>query len=150
MAYTVLPKENPARNNKHTNTVLERRDDDELIGPELHWTIDWHPRTREWWDTWRRHEIAPFLEPTDWDFLQDTALMHHEIWNTPRMSFAQKTNGLAEIRQRVSKFGATFEDRLKLRIKFADAQTAENRAAAGPPVNKPVNYKALLEGDNDS
>jgi hypothetical protein len=127
MAYTVLPKENPQRRNKHTELTLDRRDGT-LIGPELSWTIDWHPQTREWWDTWRRSEIAPMLENSDWDFLQDTALIHHDIWNNQRMSVAQKTNALAEIRQRVAKFGATYEDRLKLRIKFADASIKEDQA----------------------
>lgn len=129
MAYSqVTPKANPARNNKHTELTLYRREDEALIGPELSWTIDWHPQTKEWWDTWRRSEIAPMLEPSDWDFLQDTALIHHDVWNAPKMSVAQKTNALAEIRQRVGKFGATYEDRLKLRIKFADASMKEDKA----------------------
>lgn len=149
MAYTVLPKENPQRNNKHTVTILDRRDDDELIGPDLHWSIDWHPKTREWWDTWRRTEIALLLEASDWEFLQDTALLHHRVYND-RSSIAQVTAAMAEIRQRVAKFGATFEDRLKLRIKFAETTTAEAKAANGPQVEKKVSYKALMEESDDS
>jgi hypothetical protein len=148
MAYTVLPKENPARNNKHQSTVLERRTDDELIGPDLHWSIDWHPITKEWWDEWRRSEIAVILEPSDWKFLQDTALIHHRSYNDTRTSIAQVTAAMAEIRQRVAKFGATLEDRLKLRIKFAETTTAENKAAAGPAVDKKINYRALVQSDD--
>lgn len=149
MAYTVLPKENPARNNKHTVTILDRRDDDELIGPDLHWSVDWHPKTREWWDTWRRTEIATLLEDSDWEFLQDTAFLHHRVYND-RSSIAQVTAAMAEIRQRVAKFGATFEDRLKLRIKFADTQVAENKAGNLPVGVKKVDYEALMEASDDS
>lgn len=141
MAYTVLPKENPARRNKHDTTVLERREDTDLIGPDLHWTIDWHPKTREWWDMWRRSELAPAMEPSDWEFLSDTALLHHDVWNG-RISVAQKTNALAEIRQRVAKFGATLEDRIKLRIKFADANIKEDKAK--PIVNDKKDYRQRL------
>lgn len=151
MARTTLPKEDPARRNKHEITTFVRRTDDELIGPDLSWTIDWHPKTREWWDTWRRHEMAPMLEQTDWDFLEDTALLHHGVWNGGRVSIAQQTNALAEIRQRVAKFGATLEDRLKLRIKFADTQIVEDKAANGPQIANKVDYRAVLEAEvNDA
>lgn len=148
MAYTVLPKENPARNNKHTQTVLPRREDGELIGPDLNWSIDWHPITRAWWDEWRRSELALILEPSDWQFLQDTAYIHHRSYNDTRASIAQVTAAMAEIRQRVAKFGATFEDRIKLRIRFAEATTAEAKAAAGPQVDKKIDYRALVESDD--
>lgn len=145
MAFTVLPKENPARRNKHTEIVLDRRTDEILIGPELSWTVDWHPQTKAWWDTWRKSELAPMLEPSDWDFLQDTALIHHDVWNNPKLSVAQKTNALAELRMRVAKFGATYEDRLKLRMKFADASIKEDKA--NPILKSRVNYKELMDGE---
>ncbi len=124
----VIPKEDPARRNKHTELVLDRRDGT-LIGPELSWTIDWNHKTREWWDSWRRSAIAPMLEETDWEELENTALIHHNIWNNNgKLSVAQMAAALAEIRQRVAKYGATYEDRLKLRIKFADASIKEDQA----------------------
>jgi hypothetical protein len=127
MARTVIPKEDPQRRNKHTELVLDRRDGS-LIGPELSWTIDWNHKTREWWDAWRRSAIAPMLEETDWEELENTALIHHNIWGNPKLSVAQMAAALAEIRQRVAKYGATYEDRLKLRIKFADASIKEDQA----------------------
>lgn len=148
MARTVIPKENPARRNKHQELTLDRRADDNLIGPDLTWTVDWHPATKEWWDDWRRSEIAPMLEKSDWNFLQDTAVLHHEVYNNKRASIAQKTAALGEIRQRVSKFGATYEDRLKLRIKFADASIKEDKA--NPVIEKRVDYKSLVEESDDS
>lgn len=69
-----------------------------------------------------RHD--PILtEETDvgWEFLIDTALMHHIMWNTGKFTFAQ------EIRLRLAKFGATPEDRMRLKMKVekpdADKQT---------------------------
>ena len=94
--------------------------------------------------------MAPLLERTDWDFLEDTALLHHGVWNGGRVSIAQQTNALAEIRQRVAKFGATLEDRLKLRIKFADTQIVEGKVAKGPQVENKIDYKTLLEADDAS
>ncbi len=143
MARTIIPKENPARRNKHTEITLERGDGS-LIGPELSWSIDWHPKTKEWWDTWRSSPIAPMLEGTDWEELENTALLHHNIWNS-RISVAQMSAALAEIRQRVAKYGATYEDRLKLRIKFADASFKEDKANPAPKID----YKSMLSAGEE-
>lgn len=143
MASRVIPKENPARRNKHVELQLERRDDT-LIGPELSWTIDWNHKTREWWDTWRRSPIAPMLEDTDWEELENTALLHHNIWSN-KVSVAQMSAALAEIRQRVAKYGATYEDRLKLRITFADASIKEDKA--NPIITNKVDYESMFEGE---
>lgn len=148
MAFTVLPKENPARRNKHDNISVDRREDGSLVGPELSWTIDWHPKTRAWWDAWRASPQAVLFEQTDWEELESTALIHHSIWNNPKTSVAQISAGLAEMRQRVAKFGATMEDRLKLRMKFADVNLKEDKANELPV--KTTNYQAMLEESNDS
>lgn len=89
--------------------------DGELRGPELPTGVlpdgdDWHSRTRGWWETWRRSAQAQEFTDTDWDFLLDTALMHHVMWAKMRWEFA------AELRLRASKFGATPEDRMRLRL----------------------------------
>lgn len=147
MARTVIPKENPLRRNKHDTVTLERRNDDILIGPDLSWTIDWHPKTRSWWDTWRASPQALMFEQTDWEELENAALLHHNIWNNPKQSVAQVSAGLAELRQRVAKFGATYEDRLKLRMKFADAAVKEDKA--DPIIKKKIDYRGLLEDDFD-
>jgi hypothetical protein len=89
--------------------------DDEVRGPELPADVlpqgeDWHPRTVAWWDTWRRSAQAQEFTDTDWDFLLDTALMHHTMWAKARWEFA------AELRLRAAKFGATPEDRMRLRL----------------------------------
>ena len=127
MSHKPFQEDKMARTVIHQELTLERRDGT-LIGPDLSWTIDWNHKTREWWDAWRRSAIAPMLEETDWEELENTALIHHSIWNNPKMSVAQMSAALAEIRQRVAKYGATYEDRLKLRIKFADASIREDQA----------------------
>lgn len=83
--------------------------------------IDWHPRTVAWWETWGRAGQADEFTETDWSFLLDTALMHHNMWTMGRFELA------GEVRLRVQKFGATPEDRARLRMTFADADAKDER-----------------------
>lgn len=83
--------------------------DGEVRGPELPFGFDWPAQTRIWWDNWRRSAQAQDLSETDWDFLLDTAMLHAEFW-------AGNLTVGAELRLRVAKFGATPEDRLRLRL----------------------------------
>lgn len=85
--------------------------------------VAWHPRTVDWWDTWRRSELANDFTASDWSFLVDTALMHHAMWSKGQWTLA------AEVRLRVAKFGATPEDRARLRITFADADERDAKQA---------------------
>jgi len=89
--------------------------------PELPDDIDWHPRTRDWWAMWTESELAKDFTATDWSFLLDTALMHHAMWSKGQWTLA------AEVRLRVAKFGATPEDRARLRITFADADEKDDK-----------------------
>lgn len=83
--------------------------------------IDWHPRTVEWWSMWSESELAKDFTATDWSFLLDTALMHSAMWGKGQWTLA------AEVRLRVAKFGATPEDRARLRITFADADEKDDK-----------------------
>ena len=85
--------------------------DDEVRGPELPEGEDWPAQTRRWWETWRRSPQAQTFTDTDWDFLLDTAVLHAQLWNG-HMTAA------AELRLRVAKFGATPEDRARLRLQI--------------------------------
>jgi hypothetical protein len=90
--------------------------DDQLRGPELpDDALDepWHSRTLAWWKTWRESPQAQAFTATDWDFLLDTALMHHTMWSKGRWEFA------SELRLRAAKFGATPEDRARLRMQVS-------------------------------
>lgn len=82
--------------------------DDTVRGPALP-DGDWHPRTVEWWESWRRSPMAATFIESDWVFLLDTAMLHSEMWNG-------ETKHAAEIRLRVGKLAGTPEDRLRLRM----------------------------------
>ena len=111
-----LPKDPATRRRRNAApapTVVTA--DDELRGPHLPIDVlpdheQWHPRTRAWFNTWRRSPQAQAFTATDWEFLIDTALMHHTMWLKGRWEFA------SELRLRAAKFGATPEDRLRLRM----------------------------------
>jgi hypothetical protein len=87
----------------------------------------WHPRTVQWWATWRDAPQAEHFMATDWDFLVDTALMHNAMWTKGQWTLAQ------EVRLRVAKYGATPEDRARLRMHFADADEKDAKRPAAPP-----------------
>jgi hypothetical protein len=90
--------------------------DDQLRGPELP-DGDWHPRTLDWWTTWRRSPMAATFIDSDWSFLLDTAMLHSEMWQG-------ETKHAAEIRLRVGKLAGTPEDRLRLRMEV-DAEAEQ-------------------------
>jgi hypothetical protein len=91
--------------------------DNELRGPDLP-AGDWHPRTLDWWETWRQSPMAATFIDADWSFLLDTALLHSEMWNG-------EAKHAAEIRLRVGKLAGTPEDRLRLRIEV-DTEVADS------------------------
>jgi len=76
---------------------------------------------------WRDSPQAEHFMASDWSFLLDTALMHHAMWSKGQWTLA------AEVRLRVAKFGATPEDRARLRMVFADADEKDSRRGAGRP-----------------
>lgn len=86
--------------------------------PELPDRFEWPDRTRDWWAMWCDSPQAENFVSTDWDFLLDTALIHAEFWSG-------NTAVAGELRLRVAKFGATPEDRARLRITFAQAASKE-------------------------
>lgn len=90
--------------------------DDVVRGPELPGSYDWPLQTREWWETWRHSPQAQTFTHTDWGFLLDTALLHAELW-------AGNAGVASELRLRVAKFGATPEDRARLRIQIGEPDT---------------------------
>lgn len=83
----------------------------------------WHPMTVRWWAAWRcSPQSQRMLSEPDWMFLLDTALLHHAMWSGGRWDLS------AEVRLRVAKFGATPEDRLrlKLEIDLTEVQTGDD------------------------
>nr|WP_202546313.1 hypothetical protein [Streptomyces sp. SID2119] len=132
------PSKRRRRNAADPETVIVP--DGEIRGPELPEGVlgidsktgephEWHPMTVAWWQTWRESPQASTFTATDWSFLLDTALMHHNFW-----AKAQWTLG-AEVRLRAAKFGATPEDRARLKLKVDDPTSAPQRPAQAPAGN---------------
>jgi hypothetical protein len=71
-----------------------------------------------WWDDWVGSPQADHFSRTDWRFLFETAWLVNEFYNG-NISVA------GELRLRQAKFGATPEDRARLRMAFADADDAD-------------------------
>lgn len=104
----------------------------------------WHSRTLAWWDTWRKSPQAQSFVATDWDFLIDTALMHHTMWSKGRWEFA------AELRLRAAKFGATPEDRARLKIEVSPAPSGPSERRATPRATTNRRERLLRAvGDDD-
>jgi hypothetical protein len=81
----------------------------------------WPARTREWWRMWGESPLSAQFTATDWSELLDTAVLHARFWRGDHRL-------AGELRLRVAKFGATPEDRARLRITFAQADEAEERS----------------------
>lgn len=94
----------------------------------------WPPRTRAWWKMWAESALAETFTANDWSELLDTAVLHGEFW-----SGDSKVAG--ELRLRVAKFGATPEDRARLRIIFVEADTKESAPSA--PDRSRARYSGL-------
>jgi len=108
----------PAPKDTRSRARDQRRRDDELTliesdgkthGPDLPDSMEWPTATLAWWETWRRSPQAQTFTDTDWSFLVDTAVLHAEFW-------LGDTKVAGELRLRAAKFGATPEDRARLKI----------------------------------
>ncbi|MGY1439523.1 phage terminase small subunit [Streptomyces reniochalinae] len=87
--------------------------------------VPWPERTLAWWEMWKASPQAEHFSSTDWDFLLDTALIHARLWSG-------EVSAAPELRLRVAKFGATPEDRARLRMQFAQADEAdEGKGSSG-------------------
>jgi hypothetical protein len=85
---------------------------------------------------WAESPLAEEFTATDWSELLDTAVLHGAYWSGElRMA--------GELRLRVAKFGATPEDRARLRITFAVAD--EKERGAGKPAPKRRSRKAAVD-----
>ena len=123
------PAKRRRRNTDEPDTVVVN--DGELRGPDLPEGVlpggeEWHPLTVAWWHEWRVSPMAANFLGTDWAFLLDAALMHHTAWTKG------KWEHLSEVRMRSAKFGATPEDRARLKLKVDDPTSARQTPAQRP------------------
>jgi len=116
--------------------TIQVEEDGELV------EFRWPARTREWWEMWRNSPQAEHFSSTDWDFLLDTALIHARFW------MGNMAAG-AELRLRVAKFGATPEDRARLRMQFAQADEAdEGQGSSGGAAKARYGKLRVLKPDD--
>lgn len=80
----------------------------------------WHPMTKKWWKMWGDSPLASSFTANDWDELLQSAILHSRYWRGD-------TKAAAELRIRVAKFGATPEDRTRLRISLTTAEEKEKK-----------------------
>jgi hypothetical protein len=83
----------------------------------------WHPATVRWWTRWTESPLADNLPAVDWSELEATAVLHHEFMRKRSFTLA------SELRLRMQKYGATPEDRARLRIQIADADAKDEKRA---------------------
>ncbi|MCL2089857.1 MAG: hypothetical protein FWH11_01300 [Micrococcales bacterium] len=105
--------------------------------PGLPDDVPWPEQTRVWWQMWAESPLAEHFMSTDWSFMLDTALLHAAVWGSGDFT------KLPELRIRVAKFGATPEDRARLRIQFADADE-KDKARPGVPASSRERRGALV------
>jgi hypothetical protein len=74
---------------------------------------------------WGTSPLSDRFSANDWSELLDTAVLHGRFWSG-------SVTVAAELRLRVAKFGATPEDRARLRITFAAADEADAKRPAPP------------------
>jgi hypothetical protein len=84
---------------------------------------DWHPQTIRWYQTWIDSPLSEHFTSTDWQYLLETAFIQNRFW-------AGNMQVAGELRLRAAKFGATPEDRARLRIQVVTADEAEAKAEA--------------------
>ena len=82
----------------------------------------WPAETKRWWQMWADSPLADEFTSTDWSELAITARLHAAVCGGD-LKYA------AELRLRVAKFGATPEDRLRLRITYAFDRPPEQEPA---------------------
>lgn len=100
---------------------------------------EWHPQTRIWWAMWGRSPQSVHFMESDWDELLATATLHTSFWRKANFNVA------AELRLRVAKFGATPEDRARLRMHFADADEKDSKRPPRPAASNWGDLRALPE-----
>lgn len=120
-----------ARHDSHATTVLRH---EAAAAPPLPVGLRKIPVVRSWWETWKASPQAEHFGSTDWEFLLETAHL--------KAAFHEGDMKLApELRLRVAKFGATPEDRARLRMQFAQADEAD---AKRPPTTSSRERRGTL------
>lgn len=106
--------------------------DDLLIDGE-----DWHPATVRWWNRWADSPLSETWSAVEWSEFEATAVLHQEYMKKRTFTLA------SEIRLRMAKFGATPEDKARLRIVDADAEAKDDKRSRSASGSRYGSLKAL-------
>lgn len=149
--------EDRVRRNPETYVIDYVEWDGKKHGPPLPRGYTWCQQTRKWWATWRTSPQSMLMTETDWEFMLETAILHNMLWTPPAAyedegyrgrrpnGAVSQTQLASEIRQRVGKFGATYEDRKKLRMSVDTPQgLRDGKAAIEADAEKAVDYATRL------
>ncbi|MER6382083.1 phage terminase small subunit [Streptomyces sp. NPDC001118] len=132
------PKENAVRRNRHEHaqTLSSSTTEGRALPPGLGIKT---AGARRFWKTWATSPQAGKWAETDWAELEITVKLVD--------AFYQGDTKLAgEIRQRVAKWGATVEDRARLRMSIEDGDQgqADETASTGPTTDLDEELYRLL------
>lgn len=89
----------------------------------------WLKRTREWYEAWRSSPMASQFIGTDWEALFRLAALVDDFWRGD----ASKAG---EIRQMEGKFGATIDDRMRLRLRVQTRGVKAEQDAGEQPAKR--------------
>ncbi len=98
--------------------------------------IAWPAETRDFWEIWAASPLSAEFTATDWSELLIAARLHAAVVEGDLKS-------APELRLRVAKFGATPEDRARLRITFAAADEAEQKTEQPQSSRRSARYSGL-------
>ena len=108
--------------------------------PALSREVGWPPATKRWWRSVSRMPHCALWAETDWQFAQDTAVLHK--------AFAEGDLRIAtELRQREKVLGTTADARRDLRIRYV--QPEEESDVDSGNVTSLAKYRAVLDDGGD-
>lgn len=88
-----------------------------LVKDEPILRLEWHPRTREKWDTWRAMPHCKHWGPAEWDYALDSIEIAGLFHYTGEQKYA------TELRNRERVLGTTLDYRRALRIRYVEPKT---------------------------
>ena len=124
--------------------------DGKVRGPELPEGVSFHKQTVLWWQHWRESPQAIVFADADWDELLMAAFLVDAVWRDKgtrggKMSIQGKVQAIAQIRRTTAEFGATFGDRLRLRMKIrTDFSDKEYEDSVSQDAAEVIDYMELL------
>ena len=83
----------------------------------------WHPQTQGLWAELRRSPLMRDEPPLTWQYMIDTAVLHHQMWQHGESKHA------AELRLRFAQIGITPADRQRLKVRITERVEAPHAPA---------------------